>query len=93
MSKNINKPSTETNNKPIHEIRVNGIRASIWANATANALAFSLFAAVAALVGASMNISLKINGWVRSAACCYEQAGCVNSSLTDNIGIGKHFYW
>lgn len=34
MSKQTNKPATETTNKPIHEIRVNGIRATIWANQT-----------------------------------------------------------
>jgi hypothetical protein len=34
MSKQTNKPATETTNKPIHEIRVNGIRATIWANHT-----------------------------------------------------------
>jgi hypothetical protein len=34
MSKNINKPETETNKAPVHTIRVNGIRASIWANQT-----------------------------------------------------------
>jgi hypothetical protein len=38
MSKNINKPETATTkpeaNKPVHEIRVNGIRATIWKNDT-----------------------------------------------------------
>jgi len=34
MSKQTNKPATETPNKPAHEIRVNGIRATIWANQT-----------------------------------------------------------
>ena len=34
MSKQTNKPATETPNKPAHEIRVNGIRATIWANPT-----------------------------------------------------------
>ncbi len=38
MSKQTNKPATATNtpesNKPVHEIRVNGIRATIWKNDT-----------------------------------------------------------
>ena len=34
MSKQTSKPATETTNKPAHEIRVNGIRATIWANQT-----------------------------------------------------------
>jgi len=34
MSKQANKPATETSNAPVHTIRVNGIRASIWKNET-----------------------------------------------------------
>jgi hypothetical protein len=34
MSKQATKPATETSNAPVHTIRVNGIRASIWANQT-----------------------------------------------------------
>ena len=34
MSKQTNKPATETPNAPVQTIRVHGIRASIWANPT-----------------------------------------------------------
>ena len=34
MSKQTTKPATETSNAPVHTIRVNGIRASIWKNET-----------------------------------------------------------
>src|ERR1019366_8245245 len=34
MSKQATKPATETSNAPVHTIRVNGIRASIWKNET-----------------------------------------------------------
>ena len=41
MSKQTNKPATETPNKPAHEIRVNGIRATIWANQTEKGVRYS----------------------------------------------------
>jgi hypothetical protein len=46
MSKQTNKPATATNtpesNRPVHEIRVNGIRATIWANQTEKGVRHSI---------------------------------------------------
>jgi hypothetical protein len=36
-----NQPATTTTNKPAHEIRIGGLRATIWKNATENGARFN----------------------------------------------------